>query len=123
MNSRGGEKIGGATGLVGDPSGRDTERPLSQTEVVQSNVQHLSDAITKFFKGALQYVQARQEQSDASVVDQHPPTVMNNLQWLQGVGLLEFLRTVGLHARVNTMIARERHGTVLIMCYVRRRLT
>ncbi|KAI0757855.1 hypothetical protein BC629DRAFT_1296398 [Irpex lacteus] len=109
--------IGGATGLVGDPSGRDTERPLSEHSVVQSNVQHLSDAISKFFTGALRYVQSRapsasDKPSDTTkpTDDLKPPTVLNNLQWLQGVGLLEFLRTVGLHARVNSMIARERHG-------------
>lgn len=39
-----------------------------------------------------------------------PPVVLNNLHWMSGMGLLEFLRTVGLHARVNSMIARERCG-------------
>ncbi|KAI0093038.1 hypothetical protein BDY19DRAFT_982898 [Irpex rosettiformis] len=100
--------IGGATGLVGDPSGRDTERPLSEHTVVQSNVEYLSDAVTKFLTGALQYARSRLQSSVDNPIDElRPPTVMNNLQWLQGVGLLEFLRTVGLHARVNTMIARE----------------
>jgi tyrosyl-tRNA synthetase len=112
-------QIGGATGLVGDPSGRDTERPLSEATVVQSNVQHLSDAVTKFFTGALRYAQTRLSLNNDQTVDfaLTPPTVMNNLQWLKGVGLLEFLRTVGLHARVNSMIARERHGTAFAPFY------
>ncbi|KAI0697249.1 hypothetical protein BC835DRAFT_1473316 [Cytidiella melzeri] len=99
--------IGGATGLVGDPSGRDTERPLPDTTVVQSNVEHLSGAVTKFFTSALQYAQTRLGLSSGLMTDLQAPPVLNNLHWLQGVGLLEFLRTVGLHARVNSMIARE----------------
>ncbi|KAI0342174.1 tyrosyl-tRNA synthetase [Trametopsis cervina] len=100
--------IGGATGLVGDPSGRDTERPLSDSTVVESNVHHLASAITKFFHRGLAYASSRaSEPSESNASDLQPPPVMNNLQWFQGIGLLEFLRTVGLHARVNTMIARE----------------
>lgn len=106
-------QIGGATGLVGDPSGRDTERPLSDSSVVEANVHHLVGAVTRFFKRAIKYAQARSVSSTESDVEWHPPPVLNNLQWLSGMGLLEFLRSVGLHARVNSMIARERHGTAL----------
>ena len=99
-------QIGGATGLVGDPSGRNTERPLSEASVVENNANHLAAAVNKFFQGALQY--AKQRIGDR-VECFSPPRAANNLEWFQGIGLLEFLRTVGIHARVNGMLARERY--------------
>ncbi|GJE95486.1 tyrosine--tRNA ligase [Phanerochaete sordida] len=97
--------IGGATGLVGDPSGRNTERPLAESEVVATNVDHLVAGINKFFEGAIAYAKKRVDSAAAEAVT--TPAVRNNLDWFQGIGLLQFLRTVGINARVNTMLARE----------------
>lgn len=99
-------QIGGATGLVGDPSGRNTERPLAESEVVATNVDHLVAGINKFFEGAIAYAKKRVDSTAAEAVT--APAVRNNLDWFQGIGLLQFLRTVGINARVNTMLARER---------------
>jgi len=97
--------IGGATGLVGDPSGRDTERPLSELFKVEHNVNALSTAVLDFFKNAAKYATSRHPELAFQISTM--PKVHSNLEWFQGMGLLEFLRTVGVHARVNTMIARE----------------
>ncbi|KAI0374116.1 hypothetical protein BV20DRAFT_1041639 [Pilatotrama ljubarskyi] len=96
--------IGGATGLIGDPSGRSTERPLSARETIESNVVQLTAGITRFFEGAMAYAQKRLPPSSTHLP---PPNVQNNLNWLKDLNLLEFLRTVGFHSRVNTMLARE----------------
>ncbi|OBZ66999.1 Tyrosine--tRNA ligase, mitochondrial [Grifola frondosa] len=96
--------IGGATGLIGDPSGRSTERPLSERTKIEYNVSQLTLGVTRFFERALRYAYRR---LDCSMFEILPPTVQNNLQWLESLNLLEFLRTVGFHSRVNTMIARE----------------
>ncbi|KAJ3528669.1 hypothetical protein NM688_g7965 [Phlebia brevispora] len=96
--------IGGATGLVGDPSGRNTERPLSEASVVESNVEHLVSGITDFFTGAIAYASKRLPPSDTQIT---PPEIRNNLSWFKDMGLLHFLRTVGVNSRVNTMLARE----------------
>ena len=98
-------QIGGATGLVGDPSGRNTERPLSEASVVENNVDHLVASLNRFFKGAIEYAKPR---VDSLKEDLGPPKVLNNLEWFKDMGLLQFLRTVGINARVNTMLARER---------------
>lgn len=103
-------QIGGATGLVGDPSGRNTERPLSEASAVQNNVEHLVSSISKFFSGAIAYASKRLPPSSTPVM---PPEIQNNLSWFKDMGVLHFLRTVGVNARVNTMLARERHSTVL----------
>ncbi|KAI0082072.1 tyrosyl-tRNA synthetase [Panus rudis PR-1116 ss-1] len=96
--------IGGATGLVGDPSGRDTERPLSDAAKVEHNVDKLKEAVTSFFGRATEYARKRVRTIDVSASEPH---IQSNLDWFKSMGLLEFLRVVGVHARVNTMLARE----------------
>ncbi|KAH9858803.1 hypothetical protein C2E23DRAFT_718187 [Lenzites betulinus] len=96
--------IGGATGLVGDPSGRSIERPLSSPETIAHNVEYLTAGITRFFEGAMKYATKRVPSSSTPI---HPPNVQNNLSWLKDLNLLQFLRTVGFYSRVNTMLARE----------------
>ncbi|TFK86616.1 hypothetical protein K466DRAFT_550097 [Polyporus arcularius HHB13444] len=96
--------IGGATGLIGDPSGRSTERPLSARETIEYNVGQLTQGINKFFARAMDYAEKRLPPSNTRLA---PPNIQNNLTWLKDLNLLEFLRTVGFHSRVNTMLARD----------------
>jgi tyrosyl-tRNA synthetase len=77
---------GGATGLVGDPSGRRNERPLLSKEELEANL----GAIRKQLETLL---------GDVLVVD--------NAEWLGSLGLLDFLRDVGKHFGVGEMIAKE----------------
>lgn len=62
-------------------------------------------AVNNFFNGAIKYAQRRVGLRAEGIA---PPTVSNNIEWFQGMGLLQFLRTVGINARVNSMLARER---------------
>ena len=105
-------QIGGATGLIGDPSGRSTERPLSTRETIEKNVTQLTAGIAKFFDNAKKYADKRLRSASAQTL---PPNILNNLNWLKDLNLLEFLRTVGFHSRVNAMLARERSVYVLPM--------
>ena len=98
-------QIGGATGLIGDPSGRSTERPLSARETIEYNVGQLTEGISQFFKRAMEYAEKRLSPSSTRIA---PPNIQNNITWLKDLNLLEFLRTVGFHSRVNTMLARDR---------------
>ncbi|KAG6911138.1 hypothetical protein DXG01_003878 [Tephrocybe rancida] len=96
--------IGGATGRVGDPSGRLTERQPADIKQVGDNVNSLTEGIRTFFKRASGYAQARGVNLEGLVME---PSVTSNLLWHEDINLLEFLRTVGIHARVNTMLNRE----------------
>jgi tyrosyl-tRNA synthetase len=78
---------GGATGMVGDPSGRSEERNLLDEAALRANV----EAIT----GQIRHVLGQ----DIPVVD--------NYAWTKGLSVLDFLRDVGKHATVNQMVARE----------------
>ncbi|MYD43667.1 MAG: tyrosine--tRNA ligase [Gammaproteobacteria bacterium] len=83
--------VGGATGLIGDPSGRDQERTLQPTDVVAAWVERLTGQTNRFvsFEG-----------SNAALV-------VNNYEWASQINLIEFLRDVGKHFSINAMIQRD----------------
>jgi len=85
--------VGGGTGLIGDPSGRDDERPLLGREEVEANVkaqQRIFERVLDFDSG--NPVAARR---------------VNNLDWLGELRFLDVLRDVGKHFSVNAMVGRE----------------
>ncbi len=91
--------VGGATGMVGDPSGKSSERKLLDTERVADNTGKITAQIAAFFAA---------DDGDASGAPGAPPvTIVNNLDWLGGVRLLDFLRDVGKHFAVNQMMQRD----------------
>ena len=83
--------VGGATGLIGDPSFKAAERQLNTPEVVAGWVDRIRQQVSQFidFDGA------------------NPALVVNNLDWTQGLDVLGFLRDVGKHFSVNNMIGKE----------------
>lgn len=83
---------GGATGAVGDPSGKSSERNLLTAEQIAANVQAVKPQLA-------QLLDFRVEPNTARLVD--------NADWTAGIGLIEFLRDVGKHVSVNQMIAKE----------------
>ncbi len=84
--------VGGATGLIGDPSGKSKERNLNTPEVVANWVDKLKNQVSGFI--------------DFDCGD-HAAEVVNNLDWTQDVNVLDFLRDVGKHFSVNNMIQKE----------------
>ena len=83
--------IGGATGTIGDPSGRQSERSLQTLEQVQENV----DALT-----------AQMEQLFLTEGDNRVRMV-NNYDWTKGMNVIEFLRDYGKNFSINTMLAKD----------------
>jgi tyrosyl-tRNA synthetase len=84
--------VGGATGLIGDPSGKSAERVLNSREVVAGWVERIRGEVSRFLDfsagptGAL---------------------VVSNLDWTEPLSALEFLRDIGKHFPVNQMLSRE----------------
>jgi tyrosyl-tRNA synthetase len=83
--------VGGGTGLIGDPSGRATERQLSSLEDVAANAAAIRGQLARFvdFDGARGAV------------------MRNNADWLTRLGAIEFMRDVGKHFTVNYMLQKE----------------
>ena len=84
--------VGGATGMIGDPSGRSDERNLLSVEVLQANVAAIKTQLQRFL--------------DFDVAA-NPAVLVNNYDWMGKFGFLEFLRDVGKHFPVNVMLAKD----------------
>lgn len=97
--------IGGATGSIGDPSGRSTERSFLSPAELERNVASITAQVQRFFERGEAYV-ARHGGSLGK--GKGRLSVVNNLEWTRDVSLLDFLRSVGKMARVNVMMARDR---------------
>ncbi|MGZ6214113.1 MAG: tyrosine--tRNA ligase, partial [Candidatus Limnocylindria bacterium] len=83
--------VGGATGLIGDPSGRSAERSLNEAEVVADWVERIRVQVERYldFGG------------------EHAARIVNNLEWTAPISALDFLRDVGKHFSVNRMLDKE----------------
>ena len=83
--------VGGATGLIGDPSGRTDERSLNDRATIEDWVSRITAQINRFFD----------DEVENSV------QVVNNLDWTESLGMIGFLREIGKHFSVNAMIQRD----------------
>jgi tyrosyl-tRNA synthetase len=81
---------GGATGMIGDPGGKEDERPLLDLETIEGHLESIRPQLGQFLD--LQNGRA---------------LLLNNADWLGGMSVLEFLRDVGKHFTVNQMVAKE----------------
>lgn len=84
--------LGGATALIGDPSGKSKERPLLSVEQVQTNIIAI--------KRQVQAVLATNNENVA-------PLFVNNYDWMRSMDMITFLRDVGKYFRVSSMLAKE----------------
>lgn len=84
--------VGGATGMVGDPSGRSTERQLLSEEQLQHNIAGMKKDMLK----VLDFDRA-----------ENPALIMNNHDWFKDMPVLDFLRDIGKHLTVNYMLAKD----------------
>ena len=84
--------MGGGTGLIGDPSGKESERALMSEEALEANIASISKQVER-------------------IIDLTPgpsqALIVNNADWLKPLALTDFLRDIGKHFSVNAMIARD----------------
>ena len=102
------DKIGGATGMIGDPSGRSSERSQLDKSVLEQNISSITRQVELFFERSEEYIKSRSK--DMVVSKSGSVKVLNNHDWIKKFSFLDFLRDVGKLAKVNTMMARDRYG-------------
>ena len=85
--------VGGATGMIGDPSGRSQERNLLTEEILQNNLKGIENQLRKFLDF----------DSDAP----NAAELVNNYDWMKQFSFLEFIRDIGKHLTVNYMMAKD----------------
>ena len=84
--------VGGATGMIGDPSGRSDERVLLDQETLARNVAGIRDQLSRFL-----------DFGDGP----HGAIMVNNADWTESMSYIDFLRDVGKHLTINYMMAKE----------------
>lgn len=84
--------VGGATGRIGDPSGRDTGRPMMTDEILEKNVSGLKKSFSKFL---------RFDDTDSGAI------MVDNYDWMSGYSHLEFLRNFGTDFTVPRMLSMD----------------
>jgi tyrosyl-tRNA synthetase len=84
--------VGGATGMIGDPSGKSAERNLLDVDTLRENQEGIKKQLAKFLDFG-------EEENSAEIV--------NNFDWFSGIGFLDFLRDAGKHLTINYMIAKD----------------
>jgi tyrosyl-tRNA synthetase len=83
--------VGGATGLIGDPSGKSEERKLQTLEAVQKNVEGIQKQLESIF----------------SFDGENGAVMVNNYDWAGSMDIVTFLRDIGKHIGVNYMLAKD----------------
>ncbi len=85
--------VGGATGMIGDPSGKSNERNLLDEETLNKNIQGVKKTLERFI--------------DFSAEAENSAEMVNNYDWMKNLSFLEFARDIGKHITVNYMMAKD----------------
>jgi tyrosyl-tRNA synthetase len=85
--------VGGATGMVGDPSGKSDERNLLDEATLNKNIAGVKGQLARFL--------------DFNSTTNNAAQLVNNYDWMKGISLIEFVRDVGKHITVNYMMAKD----------------
>ncbi|MDG2195160.1 MAG: tyrosine--tRNA ligase [Polaribacter sp.] len=86
--------IGGATGMVGDPSGKSAERNLLNEETLAKNITGVKEQLERFL-------------DFDKTSSKNPAELVNNYDWMKDISLIDFVRDTGKHITVNYMMAKD----------------
>ena len=85
--------VGGATGMIGDPSGKSAERNLLNEQTLNKNIQGIKSQLSRFL--------------DFDQNSENPALLVNNFDWMKGYSLIDFSRDIGKHITVNYMMSKD----------------
>lgn len=85
--------VGGATGMVGDPSGKSAERNLLDEDTLAKNIVGVKEQLARFL--------------DFDSSSKNPAELVNNYDWMKDISLIDFVRDTGKHITVNYMMAKD----------------
>jgi tyrosyl-tRNA synthetase len=85
--------VGGATGMIGDPSGKSSERNLLDEETLNKNIEGMKNQLSRFL--------------DFSSNSPNAAELVNNFDWMKNLSFLDFARDIGKHITVNYMMSKD----------------
>lgn len=84
--------VGGVTGMIGDPTGKDEARPVLTEAMIENNVASISAVLGKILNAGL---------------EDNPIDIVNNADWLRNINYIDFLRDYGTHFSMNRMLSMD----------------
>lgn len=90
--------VGGATGMIGDPSMKSQERNLLDEETLKHNIACIKNQLSRFLEF---------EETSSSPIDNNKAILVNNYDWMKNYTFLNFIRDIGKHITVNYMMSKE----------------
>lgn len=94
--------IGGATGQIGDPSGRNTERTKLGDTVLENNLSSIEKQIKKIFQNHEEFLW-----TSSKSIDLKPVKILNNAEWYKSMNVVEFISSMGRNFRMGQMMSRS----------------
>lgn len=94
--------IGGATGKIGDPSGRNSERNLLENDIIDHNLQSISGQIKRIFDNHREHFWERQNKKECLT----DPLIVDNADWYRDINFVDFISQIGRHFRLGQMLSR-----------------
>ncbi|MDO9260661.1 MAG: tyrosine--tRNA ligase [Flavobacteriaceae bacterium] len=85
--------VGGATGMVGDPSGKSSERNLLDEATLSKNIEGVKEQLSRYL--------------DFNTTGDNAAELVNNYDWMKDITLIDFVRDIGKHLTVNYMMAKD----------------
>ncbi|CAH0579111.1 unnamed protein product [Chrysodeixis includens] len=92
--------LGGATGFIGDPSGRSTERVALQHEIIENNIQCIKNNLETVFENHEKYIWKDEKKLN-------PVRVVNNATWYKDINSIQFVSEIGRNFRMGTMLLKQ----------------
>ncbi|XP_061377374.1 tyrosine--tRNA ligase, mitochondrial isoform X2 [Danaus plexippus] len=93
--------VGGATGFIGDPSGRSSERTALQEEILRKNLAGIKNNLETVFENHKKYIWTEDENK------LKPPIILNNEEWYRNIDSIRFVSEIGRHFRMGTMLLKQ----------------
>lgn len=92
--------LGGATGFVGDPSGRNTDRTALQKDIIHNNVSFIKKNLETVFENHQKYIWSEN-------TELNPIRIVNNETWYRGIDAIQFVSEIGRNFRMGTMLLKQ----------------
>ncbi|CAH1765664.1 13765_t:CDS:2, partial [Entrophospora sp. SA101] len=99
--------IGGATGLIGDPSGRKSERQTLPISTIKENVNYIEIQTRKIFNNSRDYAKKYGHEFNNNNQNDDDILILNNINWFKNMPALDLLSDIGRYFRVNNMLMKE----------------
>ena len=97
-------KIGSATALIGDPSGKNMDRKILPSDQIINNSNEIQKSVFNIFKNHEEYLWKRKGQKS---IELPKVMILNNIKWYENINIIQFLANYGKYFRMGSLLSRK----------------